>query len=492
MPAIDVAMERSLRRGFLDLLVGSLRPAFGRRDITGEISDVKTAFSSWDNCIQVNYCKWPVIALIIIGGLIIISVVWCIIRRRKYLDEPYIPPHHGYKSQEPMHAGFPGATIPTVNKAADFPQYAEFDVGGKKNEDALPQMPTWENAESKKVLVEEEAVEMNALKKPEAGEQAGSRGAGAGATGGAVAGATSPTGSRSPVNRSPYGPPGPGSGSNGYFGVTQSDPYAPGAPAYNQPGAAYGEAEQGYGRRSPHAYHNGGYDDGYNNGGYGQAHDHADGYGAAHQQPYDAYDHYSSPANQGYGIARHQTPTRGMDSGPYGPDARRSPVPQGALAGYGVEARRSPAPQGSYGSAYGAEARRSPAPQGGDYAAARRSPAPQGGDYAAARRSPAPQAGGYGSNSGAGRYGAARESPQRQYSSHNDPVSSPTGPAGLTPLRNDAGFDFTSGYSRPPAAAAAPNSPGGYRQPSPALEGRGSQGAGAGGYPGYKPYQPPA
>jgi hypothetical protein len=58
MPAIDVAMERSLRRGFLDLLVGSLRPAFGRRDITGEISDVKTAFSSWDNCIQVNYCKY--------------------------------------------------------------------------------------------------------------------------------------------------------------------------------------------------------------------------------------------------------------------------------------------------------------------------------------------------------------------------------------------------------------------------------------------------
>lgn len=58
MPAVDVAMERSLRRGFLDLLVASLRPAVERRDIQGQISDVKTAFSSWDNCMQVNYCKY--------------------------------------------------------------------------------------------------------------------------------------------------------------------------------------------------------------------------------------------------------------------------------------------------------------------------------------------------------------------------------------------------------------------------------------------------
>jgi hypothetical protein len=57
MPAVDVAMERSLRRGFLDLFVASLRPALARRDVAGQISDVKTAFSSWDNCMLVNYCK---------------------------------------------------------------------------------------------------------------------------------------------------------------------------------------------------------------------------------------------------------------------------------------------------------------------------------------------------------------------------------------------------------------------------------------------------
>jgi hypothetical protein len=58
MPAVDVAMQRSLRRGFLDLFVASLRPALERRDIVGQISDVKTAFSSWDNCMQVAYCKY--------------------------------------------------------------------------------------------------------------------------------------------------------------------------------------------------------------------------------------------------------------------------------------------------------------------------------------------------------------------------------------------------------------------------------------------------
>lgn len=58
MPAVDVAMERSLRRGFLDFLVASVRPALERRDIQGQISDVKTAFSSWDNCMQVAYCKY--------------------------------------------------------------------------------------------------------------------------------------------------------------------------------------------------------------------------------------------------------------------------------------------------------------------------------------------------------------------------------------------------------------------------------------------------
>jgi hypothetical protein len=58
MPAVDVAMERSLRRGFLDLFVASLRPALERRGLSDQVSDVKTAFSSWDNCMAVTYCKY--------------------------------------------------------------------------------------------------------------------------------------------------------------------------------------------------------------------------------------------------------------------------------------------------------------------------------------------------------------------------------------------------------------------------------------------------
>jgi hypothetical protein len=58
MPAVDVAMERSLRRGFLDLFVASLRPALERRGLSDQVSDVKTAFSSWDNCMTVAYCKY--------------------------------------------------------------------------------------------------------------------------------------------------------------------------------------------------------------------------------------------------------------------------------------------------------------------------------------------------------------------------------------------------------------------------------------------------
>ncbi|KAL2131583.1 hypothetical protein VTI74DRAFT_4880 [Chaetomium olivicolor] len=552
MPAVDVAMERSLRRGLLDVLVASLRPAVERRDLAGQISDVKTAFSSWDNCMQVTYCKWPVIALIIVGGLIIFSVVWCIIRcaccglscccscfsclkccgdccgccdpprgsRRKYLDEPYIPPHHGagYKSQEPMHAGFGPTATP---KAPDFPQYAEFDMGGKKNEDALPQMPSWEGAERKKVLVEEEeAVEMNALKKPEAGAQA----AGA-AMGGAAAAAVAPTGPRSPVNRSPYGPPGTGPQSNGYFAPpgADNDPYAQGAPSYNQPGRAYGEAEPAYGmagaamgpgRRSPHAYNNGSYTNGYNDTGYGQGgQDHYDTYGAAGQQPYDNYDNYNSQNNtQGYGIPRHQTPVHEMDAGsphpsnsrrtpgPYGPESRRSPAPQGqygaaygpdshrspAPQGYNPDPRRSPAPQGQYNinnnnAPYGSDSRRTPGPQ--DDFNSRRTPGPQGGYNS--RRTPAPQ----------GDYDSRRSpAPQTDYNTGSSGYNSQgygdnQGYGGATnapvPLRNDGGFDFTSGYSRPPAATTA--SPGGYRQGSPAPALAAEQQGGA--YPGYKPYQ---
>lgn len=404
-----------------------------------------------------------------------------------------------------MHSGFAGPTVPSV-KAPDFPQYAVFDAGGKKNEDALPQMPSWEGAENKKVMLEEEAVEMNALKKHEDGAQATA----AGMNGAGAVSPVSPN-ARSPVNRTPYGPPGagPAPASSGFFGpgAHESDPYAQGAPTYNQPGMAYSEPDQGYGmavsamgpgRQSPRAYNNGGYNDRYNdNNGYSQAHDYppsAGGYGAPRHQPYDNYDNYGPPNNQ-------RQPPHEMDTTPYLQQGmgRNSPAPQGGPYGaaaaiaapYGPDSRRSPAPQGPpFG---GPDARRSPAPQGGQYG-----PGP--------RRSPAPQGSGSSFDSHVGRppYGApARQyspdpthplsapPPQRQFSSSSGPNRNGNGSASPSPLRNDAGFDFTSGYSRPPASASV-SALGGYRQPSP-VGVQGEQGQGQdGAYPGYKPYQPAA
>ncbi|KAL2271283.1 hypothetical protein VTJ83DRAFT_654 [Remersonia thermophila] len=521
MPAVDVAMARSLRGGVLDLFVASLRPAVERRSLTDQINDVGTAFSSWDNCMQATYCKWPVIALIIIGGLIIFSVIWCIIRcaccglscccscfsclkccgdccgccdpprgsRRQYLDEPYVPPHHagggGYKSQEPMHTGFTSGPVPArppQPKAPDYPQYATFEAGGKKDEDALPAMPSWEDAEQKKVLVEEEeGVEMDSLKKPEPAAMVG-------------AGAVSPTGSRSPVPRSPgprspYGPPDNHPGPNGYFpahGVDNHDPYSPGAPAYNQPASRYREPGQGYGmgaaatgpgRQSPRGYPpnppNNGYNDiydayGNDDGGYGNSAsgygnnasgygNSANGYGSSRdypggsdmpQSPYDSYgasqqqqpyppddynnnnnnnnsNGYSSQTSQGYGTPRHPSPHgnnpagTGYDNAPYPPDPRRSPAPLGQHG------------SGTGGGAYGSQRGYSPSPSPG-----------------------AANAAGYG---------------------YGDGMNNGTAAA--------SGFDFSaSGYSRP--STSHNNGAGGYRQqasPVAELSGSGS----AGGYSGY-------
>jgi hypothetical protein len=60
MPSVNAAMERSLREGAVDLLAASLRPLLDRRagSITNSATDVKTAFSSWDNCMNFTYCKY--------------------------------------------------------------------------------------------------------------------------------------------------------------------------------------------------------------------------------------------------------------------------------------------------------------------------------------------------------------------------------------------------------------------------------------------------
>jgi hypothetical protein len=65
MPSIDVAMARSLRPSMWvsvrDALVRSIAEDLQRRNVVddarGKVTDVKTAFSSWDNCMAASFCK---------------------------------------------------------------------------------------------------------------------------------------------------------------------------------------------------------------------------------------------------------------------------------------------------------------------------------------------------------------------------------------------------------------------------------------------------
>jgi hypothetical protein len=66
MPAIDVAMVRSLRGGLWDTVKDSIARSLAtevmRRDLASDadtkISDVKQAFSSWSSCMAHVYCKY--------------------------------------------------------------------------------------------------------------------------------------------------------------------------------------------------------------------------------------------------------------------------------------------------------------------------------------------------------------------------------------------------------------------------------------------------
>lgn len=68
MPSIDVAMVRSLHGGVLgtlrDGLVRGVAASLTQRDAIGDaedkVTDVKTAFSSWDNCMKADFCKYVV------------------------------------------------------------------------------------------------------------------------------------------------------------------------------------------------------------------------------------------------------------------------------------------------------------------------------------------------------------------------------------------------------------------------------------------------
>lgn len=521
-----------------------------------------------------NRTRWPVIALIIIAGLIIFAVVWCVVRcaccglacccsccqclkccgnccgccdppkgsAHRHLDDtPYHIPNQGYHSQAPMSASLPGATrqAPVHGGGVSAPpQYAEFDVSKKNHgdEDALPEMPSWENANKKKVVLEDDsgsAMEMDHLRKPppSAGAESATSLSQVPLMSGASPGPSSP---QTPGSRSPYGQHGQpyhssmqnlgvvgGQPGGGAYGAHDASPYGHGpdhaAGAYGSSASFNngGAAEQGYGmggRLSPRG-------DYYGNNAAGQHGDYRSGsqqsyhnagqhdyHGLQQQQPQGAV----APAGYRSMSPGHQQP---YDDGYGGRHSPALPVVAAAAAVGGYADRRSPAPRAPGGpQGYGG--------RGGDdggygydasSSSVNNSGAAGGGSY---RGIPT-------TNVAGGGGGAARryQEPGRQYSndSMRQPQQAPRrgersrpggdggyGAAESPNLQNNSGFDFNSGFSRPNQQGYGGG--GGYGNSASGGGGRGQQqpqggrsqhggngsggSGGAYGQPGYRAYQP--
>ena len=136
--------------------------------------------STWQKCMSKSTCKWPVIIAIILVAGVLLSLLICIIRcaccgldcccgifsccrssrrpkRSKYADTFTPAPYQGYQpTPNPAYQ-------PPGGGAAAPAQFATLDVnrkGGKVNEDALPAMPSWDQAKEHKVY-EEQGLEQN-------------------------------------------------------------------------------------------------------------------------------------------------------------------------------------------------------------------------------------------------------------------------------------------------------------------------------------------
>ena len=125
---------------------------------------------------RTDIVQWPAIIGIIIGSVIVISIIWCCARclccgaecccaccscfnrccpspRRsnKGYEQPSAQPYQQYQSHPlPMYGGGAGAY-----GGYSGPQTARFDAPSQKNgnynEDSLPAMPSWDQAQSKRV-----------------------------------------------------------------------------------------------------------------------------------------------------------------------------------------------------------------------------------------------------------------------------------------------------------------------------------------------------
>ncbi|KAM0253591.1 hypothetical protein ACHAQJ_007219 [Trichoderma viride] len=504
MPAIDVAMARSLRGGLWetvkDSIARSLATEVVRRDIVSDadtkISDVKQAFSSWSSCMAHVYCNCCY-CLKCCG-----NCCGCCDApggaRRKHLDEPYNPQQSGgYRQEAPMAANMPApAAVPAFTTPASHgpPQYAEFDVS-KHDADALPAMPSWETANSKQIVLEEE-VEMDNLPPPKKepvppqnmnspryrGQQPLQQQQ-----------QQRPMGRNDPYNQnqnnssgymnsynqqatSPYGAHDQGYAAHdqGFVGhdqgfVGHDQAYGSHQQNFGGHDQAYGAHEQGFnGHEQAYGAHEQAYgvhEQGYNGhaqefNGHDQAYGVHDQHYNGHDQPYDNHGSDGYGTNQPYDHAApvagmrspgHQSPTeygimpRQMTPGPaHMPTAPHELDGHTSPDSYGRDPymRKSPGP--------GLDQRRSPGPLN-DFAIT-----PQNKPVPFRTYTPAPQT-------------ALQDA-------HDAHVAQP--PPIIT---NSAGFDFSSGYSRP-QTREGPNYD---RRPSESHEREDHEG-----YPGYKPYSP--
>lgn len=164
-------------------------------DVSDRVAGVQNTFSSWDNCMSKTYCKWPVIVAIIIASLIAFSFIWCIARclccgmqcccgclsccnaccpsprgrreKKGYQQAPPIP--YQYAQPPPMQNPYlvsGGAAGYGGGSRKDVAQTATFDAPSSQkvyNEDALPAMPSWQNASSRRIEQLEEDVELDKM-----------------------------------------------------------------------------------------------------------------------------------------------------------------------------------------------------------------------------------------------------------------------------------------------------------------------------------------
>ncbi|EEH47590.2 uncharacterized protein PADG_03674 [Paracoccidioides brasiliensis Pb18] len=140
---------------------------------------IRQTFSSWDRCMASAYCKWPAIVAIIIGGLIIITVLWAVLAcvccgytcckgccaccscccpssgSKSKARDHYSNEQTAYNNQYPS-GGYQHPPAPPVYSfhRPSPKQYAQFDVTHshtQTNGDALPEMPMWEPAPTRRV-----------------------------------------------------------------------------------------------------------------------------------------------------------------------------------------------------------------------------------------------------------------------------------------------------------------------------------------------------